>query len=271
MSPALSTRPQSPNIDRAKVLISEGNFDEARIAFETAGLKTPPEPGSHLGAVALAAAQGDMDAAIEALAHARRAGHESDIRRTAPWLVAVLDGKVRGGRTKHLLASDGESTGDGLKQDGISEAEAGLYRRFKAGEFSAILAAVEKKEQRSLVETRLLADSYWNMSAWTKAVPLYRQLLRSQPNDDAVTLQLADSLIRLKRFDEGILFLQILADSHPEKPGYWKMLGDAGRQKGDRALAIQAYTTAIERGHKDEMLPSIVQELMKASDSSKNP
>ena len=80
-----------------------------------------------------------------------------------------------------------------------------------------------------------------------------------------------ETLIRLKRFDEGVLFLQILADSHPEKPGYWKMLGDAGRQKGDRALAIQAYTTAIERGHKDEMLPAIVQKLMKASDSEKSP
>ena len=267
-APVKVNRPASPNVDRAKVLLAEGSWEQAKIAFEAGALQTPPEPGSHVGPIALPAARGDMDQALAALDKARRAGHDSDIRRAAPWLVAVLDGTTHGDDEK----SPGDEQADLLKPTAdVSDLDAALYRRFKAADYPGIVRDLANQKDRSLVATRLLADSYWNLGQWANAVPLYRLLLRSQPNDDAVTLQLADSLIRLKRFDEGILFFQILADSHPEKPGYWKMLGDAAREKGDRTLAVQAYTTAIERGHKDDTLPTLVKKLLRDTQTPESP
>ena len=259
--PPPSTPDLGTHSDRGRVLMAAGDFAGAEKEFAMGASATPSESGAVSGGVALALARGQFNVAKE-----RLAGHRASLGRSAPWLVAVVDGiqqdeKTARPQTKNPVKAQPSNPAT----SGRTAEENALKEQLDAGLFQDVVNRLKGNESLSPTSTRLLADAYWNLGQWQQAVPLYRAILRTESNNTAVTLHLADTLMRLKRFDESIVLYQILADSYPGKPGYWKLLGDAARAKGDKPLAIRAYTTALERGHEKAELTSVVEQLVRDS------
>jgi tetratricopeptide (TPR) repeat protein len=259
--------PTTPDLgahsDRGRVLLAAGDFDRAEKEFALGAAATPPEPGAVSGDVALALARGRFNIAKE-----RLAGHRATLGRRAPWLVAVVDGIQLDEKTvRKPSVNPAKEPSQSAATSAPTEEETALKELLGAGLFQDVVNRLKGNESLSPTSTRLLADAYWNLGQWKQAVPLYRIILRTESNNTTVTLHLADTLMRLQRFDESIVLYQILADSYPDKPGYWKLLGDAARAKGDKPVAIRAYTTALERGHEKTKLTSVVEQLVRESNT----
>jgi predicted Zn-dependent protease len=242
-------------------------------AFETVmgKLKAQDRVGRYtsLGRIAQAVAAGDFKRAKKLLAEQRAKG--DILYRLAPWLVTVVDGSKVKIQPKTAPAKPGVEQSKPAQKVKSAPVEPKtdddwvLKSVFDKGKYTDVVGRIQANSNPSLYEQRLLADAYYNLQKWTKAVAGYRKVLSKHPGDEQIVQYLGDSLRRLKRFDESITFYQVLAKTNPDRPGFWRTIGDVARDKGDMVMAMWAYTRAVERGYTDDEINGLVEKLLKDS------
>ncbi|MBT9558319.1 MAG: tetratricopeptide repeat protein [Myxococcales bacterium] len=250
--------------------LTDGDKKAARAHFQRALEVAPREPDGRLGLALLEVLEGNTPAAQEHLIALRASG--LDPAGSAPWLTALLDAR------RHFPAAIPAIIQDGTKDDTVTapvasaaptgstdpgpvEGDAPLTAAFRAGDYEAVRRAVEPELKPSLFRLKLLADAYYNLQDWTRAVRTYRLVLREEPGNEPVTQYLADALVRLGRLDDAMTFYRVLAENNPTRPGFWRLIGDAAAQKGDLEVAVASYTKALNAGYDDPTLPATLARL----------
>lgn len=225
--------------------------------------------GGRYGLAVLQLLEGNTEAAQQELLALRTAG--ADVETEAPWLTALLDGRkhfpapLKGAAT--AVAEDAPTASSKTKTveppeksddqgEGEEPPEAVLFRQ---GRYVEVVKSLASVEQPTVFQSKLLADAYYNLQDWTKAVAAYRKVLRSEPGNEPVTQYLADALFRLKRYDESISFYRILAKANPDRPGFWRLIGDAASAKGELEVALVSYQKAIEAGYDDPSMRAAIE------------
>jgi tetratricopeptide (TPR) repeat protein len=251
--------------------LADGDKKAARAHFQRALEVAPREPEGRLGLALLEVLEGNTPAAQEHLIALRASG--LDPAGSAPWLTALLDARRHFPAAIPALATEGNA-GDVVAAPAVApapaerspdpgpvEGDAPLTDAFRAGDYEAVRRAVEPEPKPSLFRLKLLADAYYNLQDWTRAVRTYRLVLREEPGNEPVTQYLADALVRLGRLDEAMTFYRVLAENNPTRPGFWRLIGDAAAQKGDLEVAVASYTKALNAGYDDPTLPATLARL----------
>ncbi len=251
--------------------LADGDMKAARAHFQRALEVAPREVHGRLGLALLDVLSGNTPAAQEHLIALRAGGLDPAI--SAPWLTAMLDARRHFPAEPPTLVSDRVAGDVATPPSAIPapaertvdpepvEGDAPLAAAFRSGDYEAVRRAVEPEPKPSLFRLKLLADAYYNLQDWTRAVRTYRLVLREEPGNEPVTQYLADALVRLGRLDDAMTFYRVLAENNPTRPGFWRLIGDAATQKGDLEVAVAAYTKALNAGYDDPTLPATLTRL----------
>ncbi|MFT5430424.1 MAG: tetratricopeptide (TPR) repeat protein, partial [Myxococcota bacterium] len=245
-------------------LLTQGDRKAATAHFKRAVQEGSDEAHGRLGLALVAIVEGRTPDAQEQIVALRAKGIEP--ADTAPWLTALLDSR------KHIPppipdADEPEDEADvpppkPVRQKAeLTDREKGLSALFQSGNYSEVIKQTETAENQTLFELKLVADGHYNLQNWTRAVPAYRRVLRDEPGNEPVTQYLADALYRLKRYDEAIAFYRVLAENNPERPGFWRLIGDTATAKGDDEVALAAYLRALQGGYDDQNVNTAVEDL----------
>ena len=259
-------------VRRGRVRLAAGDLEGARASFESAHEAGKTEPWGRLGLASLDTLEGNHLAAQAHLKALREEGVAPEEH--APWLVAMIDGsrslpQPAPPDTGQAVVIDIESppeapatptpapSDSGPKPSAVqppppqpqTPAEQEAHALYEKGEYAEVVARLGKSDARSIYESSVLGDSYYALRNWDEAVRIYRRVLMKRPGDERVTQHLADALLRLGRHDEGIRFYTVLADTHPDRPAFWRLVGDAQVAKGDPQAAIVAYEKALAGGY----------------------
>lgn len=243
---------------RAK--LAEGDKKAARAHFQRAMEVGPKEPHGRLGIALIELIEGNTPSAEDQLVALRAGG--LDPAREAPWLVTLLDARrhfpaaeavMRGGSPDVTQPAAAPDTAPSAEQNHAApvDGDAPLIESFRRGDYEAVRRAVEPEPSPTLFRQKLLADAYYNLQDWTRAVRTYRLVLRAEPANEPVTQYLADALVRLGRYDDAIGFYRVLAENNPTRPGFWRLIGDAATAKGDTEVALASYLRAVSAGYDD--------------------
>ncbi len=92
----------------------------------------------------------------------------------------------------------------------------------------------------------LLGELFERNNGWEDAIRAYKGVSRSSEYYRDAQLQIAINYERLDRSDEGVRLLTKLLGKDPTDIGVTKTLGDLHRVSEDYALAVEAYTKALE-------------------------
>ena len=257
---------------RGRARLAVGDLDGAGTLFQQAIRADDADPRGHIGLAAIALAKGDDASAHAALSTLRTRG--VDVRRTAPWLSAIVDARRKSNPAPRPSALDAPADASAPPPDApkpspstqpprdakeplapeppvraLTPVERAAKQLFEARRFAELIEQHSPRKDRSWYESRVLADSYHSLGRWKQAVDLYRDLLTKRSLSEHVTHYLADALLRLKRYDESITFYELLAKRRPKEPGFWRLVGDAQAAKGDKKGARESYQKAIAGGY----------------------
>ena len=248
--------------------LADGDKKAARAHFQRALDLAPKEPHGRLGLAVLELLEGNTPAALDQVVALRAAG--IDPASDAPWLVAFLDAREH---FPAALTVNAGSAGDVVEPpkaapDAVESVtaeplatDAPLVEAFRRGDYEAVRRAIEPETSPSLFRQKLLADAYYNLQDWTRAVRAYRLVLRQDPGNEPVTQYLADALVRLKRYDEAIGFYRVLAENNSARPGFWRLIGDVAMAKGDEEVALASYLKAVAAGYDDPSVKAAIETL----------
>ncbi len=224
----------------------------------------PREPHGRLGLALLEVLEGNTPAAQEQLLALRAGGIAPESE--AAWFVAFLDARrhfpaVLEAPPLPDVAPAPAPAPAPAAEPSISGDDLALVADFRRGDYEAVRRAIEPQASPSTFRMKLLADAYYNLQDWTRAVRTYRLVLRDEPGNEPVTQYLADALVRLERYDDAIGFYRTLAEAHPTRPGFWRLIGDAAAAKGDAEVALAAYLKARDAGYDDPSLEGVLRTL----------
>ncbi len=99
--------------------------------------------------------------------------------------------------------------------------------------------AVESPQREA---TRELAALYFSRGSYDRAVPLYRELFTSFPDEDVVGLRLADAMIRTEQFEDAAQVLDAVEGGATEDA----LRALIAESRGDNAEAVRLVNRAIE-------------------------
>ena len=227
-----------------RTLTAKAELRSAVEQFGKASAADPASPHGAAGQVAVLLARGQIKAARRALDVADKAGLA--IHEVAPYLTAALKGW-----TPPVGSRDYEITAD----------DNALAKKLQEGKYDEVLAALRALKERTPFHMKLMGDAFYNQQQWDRAVAAYRRALAAEPDNGPVAQYLADSLLRLRRFDEAITFYTALVEANPGKIGFYRLIGDAARAKGDAEVALAAYLKAQNAGYVERDLQPAIDEL----------
>lgn len=125
-----------------------------------------------------------------------------------------------------------------------------LVRRGEVLQAELLYLAVLRDHPRSVDAAHALAMLAAQRDDWSRAQDFYQTVLRIDPTDAAVQLELAQVLCNLQQpADAAALLRQALRD-RPEQPMGWLLLGEVLDLLGDTLAASKARFQAITRAQK---------------------
>lgn len=243
--------------------LSGGDLPGAQAAFVNAKAAARNEPWGRIGLASLALSRGDVAGAREMIESLRADG--LDPSEVAPFLVAVIDARKdppdAPSAEPAVAAREAPTRAPAAAKAPSARADEELAELFRAGHYNGLIERVSRDKDPSLFRLKLLADSYYNLQQWQASVTAYRRVLAKEPTNEAVTQYLADALFRLERYDDSIRMYRLLAETNPDKPGFWKQIGDVASAKKDNEVALAAYNKAIAGGYDKPEVRSAVERL----------
>ena len=251
--------------------LAAGDKAAAHSHFSAAIQLDGTDPRGRYGLAVLHVLEGNMSAAQQEVLALRTAGIE--VEEDAPWLIALLDGRKHFPTPMRVMPTPepAPKAVKALPAEGDEEGNSDEAVLFREGKYGQVIERVAANLKPSVFQLKLLADSYYNLQDWTRAVAAYRKVLRAEPGNEPVTQYLADALFRLQRYDESITFYRVLAEANPDRPGFWRLIGDAASAKSDWNVALASYKKAQAAGYDDPSLPAAIKrmnaELTKAARS----
>lgn len=202
--------------------------------------KQPQNTDNERALAMLMAETGQTDAAIQIIQ-----GLIDKQGQTPPNVVALAsvysaaDDSVRGTQViKNYIASLGTD---------VKASDHLLLARylFQSGDGPGALTAYQQAiaaESPQREATRELAALYFSRGSYDRAVPLYRELHTTFPDEDAVGLRLADAMIRTEQFEDAAKVLDGVEGGATEDA----LRALVAESRGDNAEAVRLVNRAIE-------------------------
>jgi arylsulfatase A-like enzyme/predicted Zn-dependent protease len=102
----------------------------------------------------------------------------------------------------------------------------------------------------------LLGNLYFKEKRFTEALAAYREVIRQKPADNFAMVNLADTLIAMKRYDEAEKEIHAFRTVFPRDPAFIQLLGQVAmeRQRPDEALALFRQALDIDPGYAEAYL-----------------
>ena len=227
-----------------RTLTAKAEFRSAIEAFGKASAADTKSPHGAAGQITVLLARGQVAAARRALDVASEAGLA--IHEVAPYLTAALKGWTppAGSRDYEITAAD-----------------QALAKKLQAGQYDEVLNVLRALKERTPFHMKLMGDVFYNQQKWARAVAAYRRALAAEPDNGPVAQYLADALLRLRRFDEAITLYTALVEANPGQIGFYRLIGDSARAKGDSEVALAAYLKAQKAGYVERDLRPVIEEL----------
>jgi predicted CXXCH cytochrome family protein len=107
-------------------------------------------------------------------------------------------------------------------------------------------AAIDRLRPRRAEYYFELAEAWRDNRSLEKAIPLYREAIRRDPQFGLALERLGSALRRSREYAEGADILKLAASAAPDNPNTWNELGLVYREAGGAADAIAAFQRALK-------------------------